>query len=139
MTDMTDMTRKQETLSMITDSPRLPSLPAVALEVLELTQQSDAKVGEIADAISKDPALASKILKTVNSSYYGLSQSVSTIQHAMLMLGMNSVKTLALGFSLLHGMKLGDGENTFDMMVFWRRSLYSAVVARTLAQHAKCA
>src|SRR4051794_25454053 len=81
--------------------PNLPSLPAIAVQVLELAQQAGVDLAEIARIISKDPALSSKILRTVNSSFYGRSQNVSTISHALVILGLQSVKTLVLGFSLV--------------------------------------
>ncbi len=115
--------------------PRLPSLPAIAIEVIELCRQQDINIKQIAETISNDPALSSKILKTVNSSFYGLSQRVSTISHALVILGLNSVKTLALGFSLLDTFKDDEG-GEFNMMLLWKRCLYSAVGGRAIAQEA---
>ncbi len=123
----------QQLLEKVLQCPRLPSLPTIAIEVIELCRQKDINIRQIATSISNDPALTTKILRTVNSSYYGLSASVSTISHALVILGLNSVKTLALGFSLIGGMKEGAGK--VDMLSFWQRSLYSAVGARTIAKH----
>src|SRR6516162_5288656 len=91
----------QELANRIKQCPNLPSLPSVAVQVLELAQQSDVDITQIARIISKDPALSGKILRTVNSSFYGRSQHVSTISHALVILGLQSVKTLVLGFSLV--------------------------------------
>jgi two-component system cell cycle response regulator len=123
----------QALLEKVLRCPRLPSLPTIAIEVIELCRQSDINIRQIATTISNDPALTTKILRTVNSSYYGLSQSVSTISHALVILGLNSVKTLALGFSLVGGMK-GSSDRE-ELMGFWQRSLYSAVASRTIAKH----
>ena len=121
-------------LNKVLECPRLPSLPAIAIEVIELCRQDDINIRQIASTISNDPALSTKILKTVNSSFYGLSQPVSTITHALVILGLNSVKTLALGFSLVGSVKdLGDDD--FDPNTVWKRSLYAAVAARSIAQH----
>jgi len=122
-------------LDKVLRCPRLPSLPTIALEVIELCRQQDINIKHIATTISNDPALSSKILKTVNSSFYGLSQSVSTISHALVILGLNSVKTLALGFTLIDTFK-DQSDDEFDMMQFFQRCLYSAVGARAVAQHA---
>lgn len=116
-------------------SPRLPSLPAIALEVIDLVQRPDVNIDQIADTIQQDPALSSRILKTVNSSFYGLSHSVGTISQALVILGLSSVKTLALGFSLVNNLKDTCSEG-FDHMMFWKRSLYSAVAAKSLAKEA---
>jgi len=124
-----------ELLKRVLQCPRLPSLPAIAIEVTELCRQHDINIKQIATTISNDPALSSKILKTVNSSFYGLSQRVSTISHALVILGLNSVKTLALGFSLLDKFK-DENEQRFDMMLLWKRCLYGAVGSRVIARHA---
>lgn len=124
----------QELLDRVLESPRLPSLPTIALETIELVQQKDVNIKQIANTIQHDPALSSKILKTVNSSFYGQAHSISTISHALVVLGLNSVKTLALGFSLVANLRDQGGDN-FDHVAFWRRSLYAATAARTLAKH----
>ncbi len=123
----------QALLCKILRSPRLPTLPTVALDVIELVQKEDVDIKQIANTIQLDPALASKILKTVNSSFYGQAYSISTISHALVVLGLNSVKSLALGFSLVANLKdhTSDG---FDHVSFWRRSLYAATAAKSLAQ-----
>lgn len=82
-----------------------------------------------------DPALSSKILKTVNSSFYGQAYSISTISHALVVLGLNSVKTLALGFSLVNNLA-DQGGDGFDHMEFWKRSLFTATASKALAQKA---
>lgn len=125
----------QEFLDRVLASPRLPSLPAVALKVIDLVQQQDVNIKQIAKTIQHDPALSSKILKTVNSSFYGQAYSISTVSHALVVLGLNSVKTLALGFSLVGNLKEQGGEN-FDHVAYWRRSLYSATAAKALAAQA---
>jgi two-component system, cell cycle response regulator len=111
----------------------LPSLPAIAVQVLELAQKEDADIGEIARIISKDPALSGKILRTVNSSFYARSQNVSTISHALVILGLQSVKTLVLGFSLVTNLSKTKSQG-FHHVTYWRRSIYSATAARVIAQ-----
>jgi diguanylate cyclase (GGDEF)-like protein len=123
----------QPLLDTILRSPRLPSLPTIAIEVIDLVQQRDVNVKQIAYTISHDPALSGKILRTVNSSFYGLSQPVSTITHALVILGLNSVKTLALGFSLVGKLKDAQADG-FDHIGYWKRSLFTAVAARALAR-----
>ena len=116
----------------IRQCPTLPTLPAIALQVLELTQKRDADIAEIARLISKDPALSFKILRTVNSSFYGRSQTVGTISHALVILGLNAVKTLVLGFSLVSSLSKSRLKG-FKHVSYWRRSIYAATAARTLA------
>src|ERR1700722_1097918 len=119
-------------VTRIRQCPNLPSLPSIAIQVLDLAAKADVDIAEIARIISKDPALSSKILRTVNSSFYGRSQHVSTISHALVILGLQSVKTLVLGFSLVTNLTKGK-TNGFKHMHYWKRSIYAATAARTLA------
>src|SRR6187397_652525 len=109
----------------IRNCPNLPSLPTIAVQVLDLAQRPDADIAEMARIISRDPALSSKILKTVNSSFYGRSQNVSTISHALVILGLQSVKTLVLGFSLVTNLTKNKSRG-FKHITYWKRSIFSA-------------
>jgi len=110
----------------------LPSLPAVALQVLRLCQSEDLDLGQIAKVLTNDPALSAKMLRLVNSPSYGLRQQVRTIPHALALLGVNAVRTLALSFSLAADMR-GKSQPGIDLKVYWRRSVLSGVAARELA------
>lgn len=106
----------------------LPTLPAVAIEILHLCQVDEPEPLRIAGAFSRDPALAAKLLKAVNSPLFGLRHEVRTIQHAVILLGSNAVCALALSFSLVRQ----KGNNAGRIEV-WRRSLVAAIAARELA------
>eukprot|EP00752_Nemacystus_decipiens_P016110 g14406.t1 len=114
-------------------SPQLPSMPAVAMQIIDLVQQDEANVDKIAEAVSLDPALSTKMLKTVNSSFYGLPKTVGSVHQAIVVLGLNSVKTLALGFSLV-GKLTQSGGDGFDQTAYWRRSLYCATASKLLCE-----
>ena len=122
----------QRLLERISAHPDLPSLPVVAIRVMELAQLPDVPPQKVAEAISQDPALAVKVLRTVNSSLYGCSQSIGSVHAAVVMLGMESVKTLVLGFSIASAMAKHEVKG-FDRITYWRRSLYAATAARVLA------
>lgn len=122
-------TMNEQLAERIRQCPNLPSLPAIAVQVLDLVHQPDVDLAEIARTISKDSALTSKILRTVNSSFYARSHAVSTISHALVILGLQSVKTLVLGFTLVANLR----EKGFKHMDYWRRSIYAATASRSLA------
>jgi diguanylate cyclase (GGDEF)-like protein len=122
----------EELAAKIRGAPNLPTLPAIAIQVLELTQKPEVDIAEIARIISKDPALSSKILRTVNSSFYGRGHHVSTISHALVILGLQSVKTLVLGFSLVSNLSR-DRAKGFNHIGYWKRSIYAATAARAIA------
>lgn len=90
-------------------------------------------MSDIAKLVQQDQALAAKVLKTVNSSYYGLSSPCGSIDRAMGYLGLNTVKSLVLGFSLVETTK-HSGENGFDLEGHWRRAIIGATGSRILAK-----
>ncbi|MFK7759573.1 MAG: HDOD domain-containing protein [Phycisphaerales bacterium] len=124
----------QYTIEDILECPSLPSLPAVAAKLIELTGDPDVQISEIAKTVQQDQALAGKVLKTVNSSYYGLPNRCGSIDRAMGYLGLNTVKSLVLGFSLVEATNATESEG-FDMIGHWRRTLMGATAARFLAEH----
>jgi HD-like signal output (HDOD) protein len=115
----------------ITDSGNLPTLPAAALYILQLANNDKTELTELAAGISKDPALSVKVLRAVNSSFYGMPQKVSTVSQAVVLLGLHAVKALVLGFTLLNNIR--SNKSGFDHLSFWRRSMYAATAARIIA------
>ncbi|MEZ4501096.1 MAG: GGDEF domain-containing protein [Dehalococcoidia bacterium] len=117
----------------IVQSPQLPTLPMVALEVINLARRTDASVEAVATVLSNDPALAGKVLRTANSSFYAQARTIHTIKQAVIVLGLNTVRTLALGFSLADTFRRG-GNRGFDYTAYWQQCLLSAAGARVIAQ-----
>ena len=122
----------EQLIERIKACPNLPSMPTIAMQVLELAQKADVDIAEIARIICKDPAMSSKILRTVNSSFYGRSQHVSTISHALVILGLQSVKTLVLGFSLVTTLAKEKSKG-FKHITYWRRSIFAAIARAAVA------
>lgn len=123
-------------LERVLACPSLPSLPGVAIKVLELTRDPQVSISKIAELVQNDPAMASKVLKTINSSFYGLTQPCPSILRAMSLLGLNTVKAIVLSFSLVDSSKKVDSAG-FDFTAYWRRSVYAAAGARSLAMATK--
>ena len=130
----------QASLERVLCAPNLPTLPVVAMRVLELTAKPDVSLREIAAVIENDPAIASKVIRTVNSSFYGLTRRCGSIQQALAFLGLQTVKALVLGFSLARSIDGGGSDEvSFDFLSYWRRSIYSAAAAREIALlHRRC-
>lgn len=122
-------------LSELMESASLPTMPAVAVQIIALVQRDDLDIDVLADTIMRDPALAARVLKTANSGFYGRPRSVTRVRDAVMVLGLRSVKTLALGFSLVGNMRRGAGKG-FDHTEIWQRSLLAAAGARTIANRA---
>lgn len=122
----------QTVIDRIKNCPTLPSLPAIAVQVLDAAKKQEVDIAEIARIISKDPALSGKILRTVNSSFYARAQAVSTISQSLVILGLQSVKTLVLGFSLVSNLSAGK-QKGFKHLGYWKHSIYNATAARLIA------
>ena len=112
----------------------LPSLPAVALEVLRISQDEEASLDDLASCLSRDPALAARLLKLANSPLFGGGKAVTTLQRATLLLGMKTVKLMALSFSLTGSVPASGRAGSFDYGRYWHRSLACALAARALAK-----
>ena len=123
-------------LDEILSCPTLPSLPTVAIRVLELTSDPDVEMESLSREIQYDQGIASKILRTVNSSFFGLRRRCSSIDHALVMLGLGPVKSLVLGFSLVSTVS-GEADDPFDYEAYWKRSLTCAVAAKYTSQKLK--
>jgi diguanylate cyclase (GGDEF)-like protein len=120
-------------LEKIRQADNLPSLPSVAIQVLQMTQSENLSVADIAKVIQQDPALTGKLLRLVNSALFGMSRKISSLQQAMVILGLRTVKVMVLSFSLVNSIDQ-KGTHGFDYRLFWRRSLTAAVIARLIAE-----
>ena len=115
-----------------TKASQLFSLPAVAMKVLELTENATVDTLALKQCLETDPALTSKVLRVVNSSVYGLSRKVSDLNQALALLGTKPLKLLVLGFSLPAG--LFEGIVGDVLLRYWRHTLVKAVAAREIAE-----
>lgn len=113
--------------------PNLPSLPAAALELLQVCRGDAVDLQRVAELLSHDPALAARTLRAANSALTGWGE-VKQLTRAVTLLGSKTVVSLALSFSLVRGRRRGSGTGGFDHEDFWRRALYSAIGARALAE-----
>nr|MEE4268275.1 HDOD domain-containing protein [Candidatus Krumholzibacteria bacterium] len=110
----------------------LPSLPLVVNRLLEIMEQESSSAEDISNVLSGDQALAAKVLKLVNSSFYGLSGEVSTISRAVVVLGVGAIRNLAMGLSIAQIMV--KGERGELQKHFWDHSITTATATELLAR-----
>lgn len=110
----------------------LPSLPIVVLELLEKMEHADASSADLANKISQDQALAAKILRLANSSFYGMSSLVTTVPQAISILGFGTVRALVTAASLSGAFVL-DPQSPFNFSRFWKHAIATAICAKHLA------
>ena len=112
----------------------IPTLPAVVPKLLSLMESDKTNASDIADLISNDPALASKILKVANSAYYGFSQQISNLKLAMPLLGNNMVRSLALSIGVIRNLPSGRKSPNFSEKGLWIHSLAVAELMQELGR-----
>lgn len=111
----------------------IPTLPIVATKVTELINDPNSSSGDIADVLKKDQVLTAKVLKLINSPYYGIPGEVTDIKRALAYLGFNTLAQLVLSVSVIS--LFTDKKNSrFSMQDFWKHALGTAVVSETIAK-----
>lgn len=120
-------------LDTILATAQLPALPQSAIALLQLSQQGDKGPSDFARPIEADPGLMGQVLKFVNSSYFGFSREISSVQQALTLVGVRSITNFALWsavFSVIPNPKFG----SFDLKGLWQDSLRRALFARRLGK-----
>src|SRR5947209_9655301 len=87
-------------LEQICACPSLPSVPTIVAELLEATAGPDVDLRQVSRTIARDPALVARVLRTVNSSYYGLPHRLASIARALPMLGLKNLRIMLAGHSI---------------------------------------
>jgi two-component system cell cycle response regulator len=127
------MEKERSLQAFIDGLEKLPTLPGIAIQILEAVQNEEPDIDEISNIISTDPPLSAKVLRLVNSSFYNLPAKITSVPHSIKMLGINTVKNIALGFSLINNFQ-SQKSNGFDYTCFWKNSLVGAVSAKLLTE-----
>jgi len=113
----------------------IPSLPTSVTKVLEICNNPNTSPADLNHVISLDPVLVGRVLKLINSAYYGLGQPVTNLARAIIMLGINTVKNLALSSAVMGHLSGKKASSGLDMEGFWRHSLCVGVSAKLLAKN----
>ncbi len=111
----------------------LPAFPAIAFEVIKLTRDSSSTSKDIEKVIEKDPNLVSQILKMANSSFYGLSREVNSLNHAINLLGFVQVENIVMISVMLTSVKQLPLHKHFNRDKFLEHSFGCGVTAKIIA------
>lgn len=111
----------------------MPAFPKSVQKILDLTRDVNCSPKDLVQVIDKDPVVTVKVLRVVNSAYYGLSNPITSIDHAVVFLGFNTIKNLALSIAAI-GMLPGNAMTEFDNQRYLMHSLTTAGLARQLAK-----
>src|SRR4051812_45675383 len=118
----------------ITDSLiSLPTLPTVIAKMLELVDNPKTSASSLSNLIMRDQVLTAKILKMANSSFYAFPRQIATVKLALVVLGFENVKEMALSLSVLNSFK-GETHKYFDTSGFWQHAISVGACTRMLAR-----
>lgn len=125
---------KSKLKELILKIEKLPTLPVVVARINAMIQNPKTSAREVGAAIATDPSLSAKVLRLVNSAYFGFPSQISSISHATTILGFNAIQNLALAATVFQMFKDNGTEELFDRRAFWEHSLGVGVLARLLAE-----
>lgn len=117
----------------VTQDAKLISLPEAYLKLKGVIAQPNYTVQQVAEAISYDPALTTRVLRLVNSPYFGLANRIDNIPRAVSLLGTQQIHDLALATSVAHSFS-GIDPKFHDLSTFWSASIFRGLVAQQLAK-----
>jgi len=118
-------------LSKIED---LPTLPIVIQRILQLINDPKATIKQIGSIITSDQSLTTKTLKLVNSAFYGFSKKITTVDQAIVIIGFNAVKNLAISASVFDIFKNLNQRSSFDRYGFWTHCVGAAFIAKQISE-----
>lgn len=111
----------------------LPSPPAVATQIIELSSCSTSSLGDVAEVVSVDPALSAKLLRMANSPLYTKQRKVENLRQAIILFGLDGTLNIALSFSLKQSAQQDD-DSGLDYSIYWKRSLATAMLSQEIIQ-----
>lgn len=112
----------------------IATLPEITVRIIQIVEDAKSTARDLHTVIKNDPALASKILKVVNSAFYGLPGQVNNVDRAVVLLGFSAVKNIAIAASMTRLFLSGSTIDGFNAMDLWRHSAAVGAVAGTIAR-----
>lgn len=119
---------------LLEQASQLPSIPKLIQELLQSFDDPNVDAGTIASKLQLDQAMTAKVLRLANSSFYGGTRKVSSVNDAVVLLGMDSLRTMVYACGVTSAFKAPEG---FDLNAFWRRSFMIAGLCRWLVRRGK--
>ncbi|MEK9628524.1 MAG: HDOD domain-containing protein [Nitrospinota bacterium] len=122
----------QDLQKLVEQSKQISSLPTIFYQINEAVEDPECSFVEIGEIISGDPSLSARLLRIVNSSYFGFPSKIETITHAVTIVGMAQLRDLALATTVVNQFK-GIPKNLINMEKFWLHSVATGLTAKVIA------
>ena len=117
--------------------PDVPALQNSVIKVNKMLQDYDTSIKRLTEVIEKDQAIVAKILRLVNSAFYGFRSKIGNIPHAIVVLGFNTVRNTVASVSIIRAFSQGKTLDGFEITNFWKHSIGVAVTSRYLSEQAR--
>lgn len=115
----------------------IATLPEITLKIIELVEDPASTAHDLHNVIGRDPALCARILKVVNSAFYGLPRQIGSINRAIVLLGLNAVKNIAIATSLNKLFRGGELCPAFSARDLWSHSIATAAGGKLISDQLK--
>lgn len=122
-----------DVIQLIANTDAVPPLPVVVGRMLQVADNPSSNAMDLANIIAEDTALTARVLKLVNSSFYGFSREISTVTESVILLGFEAITNLVIGMTITSLMAVGQSR-VLDRQRFWQHSLGAAASARILSR-----
>lgn len=129
--------RRQTAEKAIAEIAHIATLPEITMKIIELVEDPASTAQDLHEVISQDPALSSRILKVVNSSFYGLPGQIASINRAIVMLGLNAVKNIAIAASLVKLFRGGELTPNFSAKALWDQATAVGAACKMISDKLK--
>ncbi len=130
------MTNEQIIAKIESSVSKMPSLPTTVAKILQICNDPRTSPSDLNQVIGLDPVLMGKVLRLINSAYYSLPNQITSLVRAIIMLGINTVKNLALSTAVLGNLSKGTS-TVLNLDGFWRHSICVGVTAKNIAGRRK--
>ncbi len=127
----------QEFLKKLDSISDIPTLPNIVIEVNKLLQDYDTSIKKLGKLIEKDQAMVTKILRLVNSAFYGFRSKIRNIPHAVIVLGFNTIRNAVVSVSIIKAFPGEKALGGLKITDFWEHSIGVAVTSRYLAEQTR--
>lgn len=135
---MSELTAQNQIVTeAIKQISHIATLPEITVKIIELVEDPTSTAQDLNNVISNDPALCSRILKVVNSSFYGLPGQIGSINRAIVLLGLNAVKNIAISASMAKLFRGGQLCDKFNARDIWMHAIATAAASKMIADKLK--
>ena len=127
--------RKDQIIAKLDKVKNLSSPPTILREILDLVNNQEVSNNDLANVVLKDPSLTAQLIRIANSSFYGVSRQITSVNHAIMVIGLKAVKYYILSSAVLNQVSFKKTKSNLDQRSLWTHFLEVAVASRKIAEH----